>query len=96
MLKSNAVGVDTVTNVLMRKFDCYVPCKVNAVNADKRQFNAIVSSTKEKKWGVRSASLSEYEELLKLFAELLWNVGPHYHKFVSYSSSFPSIVVENF
>lgn len=86
--------IDTVTNVLMRKFDCYVPCKINGVNADKKQFNAIVNLTKEKMWGVRSASLDEYEDMLKLFADLLWEVGPHYHKIESHSTSFPSIVVE--
>ena len=53
--------IDTITNVLMRKTDHYVALKPESKKNDIKQYNTLVSLSREKRFGVRGSYLDDFE-----------------------------------
>ena len=61
----------------MNKQNQFFHPKPDSVKGNLKQYNALVRLTKERKFGVRSGSLSYFVIMLKEFASLLWDIDPH-------------------
>ena len=83
---------DTITNFLMNRKNCFITLKTNAKHKDAQQYNAIVEFIKEKKCGVRSTSLADFETLIQKFSSMLWELDPHYSKIKQYAGKFSEVV----
>ena len=68
---------DTVTNVLMSH---YCSLKQSEKTAELRQFNSLVRLTIERKFAVRGAEQSDFEEFIALISSSLRDIDPHYEK----------------
>ena len=87
--------LDSITNVLMNRKNCYVSPKSSTNHQDVQQFNALVSFVKEKKCGVRPTSLDDFSICIQTFSSLLWEVDPHYDKFKARGIRFIAQVEKN-
>ena len=84
--------IDTVTNFLMNRQNCFVMPKTNTKHRDVQQYNAIVDFIKESECGVRSTSLADFEKFVQTYSSLLWELDPHYYKIKQYAGRFPDVV----
>ena len=85
----------SVADTLMKKANHY-PSTIAANDRKSEQFNAIVNHIKLKRYGVRVGALLEYEKLVTVFADILWEIDPHYEKFEKRYKRFPETVVKCF
>ena len=74
---------DTITNVLMHRVNHYPSKRLNAELGPAKQCNALITFLTTKKFGVHAGNLSDYEDLVKKFAEIMWEIDPHYIKLKS-------------
>ena len=63
---------------------------------DAHQYNSIVSFITTTGLGEAGTNLTEYEELVQIFAKLLWKIDPRYSKLQAREKSFPNVVVNKF
>jgi DNA-directed RNA polymerase subunit RPC12/RpoP len=70
--------LDSITEVLMRKQNHYPSVKPDSKKANVKQYNALVSLVREKKFGVKGVNLIDVESLIREFSSLLWIIDPHF------------------
>ena len=83
---------DTITNFLMNRQNCFLNSKTNTKHKDAQQYNAVVEFIKEKKCGVRSTTLDDFEKFIQIYSSLLWELDPHYVKIKQYAGKFLEVV----
>ena len=64
----------------MNKCSHYCSLKQSEKTAELRQFNSLVRLTIERKFAVRGAEQSDFEEFIALISSSLRDIDPHYEK----------------
>ena len=74
------VPTRSVFDALMVQHTHYPAIKLDSKTGDVRQCNAVVSYTCDQKSDVKGTVLHDFENLLRKFCSLLWEIDPHYSK----------------
>ena len=77
----------SLTGTFLKKANHY-PSTIAANDRKSEQYNAIGNHIKLKRYSVRAGALLEYEKLATVFADILWEIDPHYEKFEKYFLHF--------
>ena len=87
---------DTIQNVLMNRFDHYVPPKTTGKYGDVKQFNALINFVRENKFGVQGSTLEDFGDFILLFSSLLWEIDPHYAKIREHGGGDSPLLSRNY